>query len=209
MPDRPLLSVVIPTLDEQTTVGALLSDLAALIVRAEVIVADGGSTDLTLDVCRAAEATIVQSATGRGVQLRAGADVARAPLLFFVHADARLDRAALALLDEIAVAPPPCAMAFRLWIDAPGLGFRLIEWGANLRSRLLRLPYGDQGLLVRREDYVRAGGSTRGPDCSKTSRSCAPSTGSPACTYWMPPSTCRHVGGAPRACCAARCRTGF
>lgn len=158
MPDRPLLSVVIPTLDEQTTVGALLSDLAALAVRAEVIVADGGSTDLTLDVCRAAEAHIVQSATGRGVQLRAGADVARAPLLFFVHADARLDRTALALLDEIAVARPPCAMAFRLRIDAPGLGFRLIELGANLRSHLLRLPYGDQGLLVRREDYFQAGG---------------------------------------------------
>lgn len=158
MPDRPLLSVVIPTLDEETTVGSLLSDLVALSVRAEVIVADGGSTDLTRDICRAAGATIVQSAAGRGVQLRAGADAARAPLLFFVHADARLDRAALALLDEIAVARPPCAMAFRLRIDARGLAFRLIEWGANVRSRLLRLPYGDQGLLVRREDYVRAGG---------------------------------------------------
>lgn len=158
MPDRPLVSVVIPTLDEERTVGALLSDLAELTVRAEVIVADGGSTDLTLDVCRAAEAHIVQSRAGRGVQLRAGADVARAPLLFFVHADARLDRATLALVDEIAVARPPCAMAFRLRIDAPGIAFRLIEWGANLRSRLLRLPYGDQGLLVRREDYVRAGG---------------------------------------------------
>lgn len=158
MPDRPLLSVVIPTLDEETTVGALLSDIAALTIPMEVIVVDGGSTDSTLDICRAAEVTIVQSATGRGVQLQAGADAARASLLFFVHADARLDRAAVALLDEIAVARPPCAMAFRLRIDARGLGFRLIEWGANVRSRLLRLPYGDQGLLVRREDYVRAGG---------------------------------------------------
>lgn len=159
MPDHPLLlSVVIPTLDEETTVGDLLADIAALTVPVEVIVADGGSTDLTLDICRAADATIVQSATGRGVQLRTGAEAARAPLLFFVHADARLDRTALALLNEVAVARPPCAMAFRLRIDAPGFGFRLIEWGSNLRSRLLGLPYGDQGLLVRREDYARAGG---------------------------------------------------
>ncbi|MEX0893931.1 MAG: hypothetical protein WEB88_17315 [Gemmatimonadota bacterium] len=49
-------------------------------------------------------------------------------------------------------------MAFRLRIDAAGLSYRLIEWWTNLRSRLLTLPYGDQGLVVRREDYVRAEG---------------------------------------------------
>jgi len=49
-------------------------------------------------------------------------------------------------------------MAFHLSIDAPGAPYRLIEWGANLRSKLLGMPYGDQGLLVQRVDYERAGG---------------------------------------------------
>lgn len=154
----PLLSVIVPVLDEEATVGLLLSDLGRLLTAHEVIVVDGGSLDSTTDLSRAAGARVVAAGRGRGVQLRAGADAARAPLLLFLHADVRLDEAALALLDEIGVARPPCAMAFRLRIDASGVTYRLIEWGTNVRSRLLALPYGDQGLVVRREDYVRAGG---------------------------------------------------
>jgi rSAM/selenodomain-associated transferase 2 len=155
---RPLLSVIIPTLDEEATLGGVLSDLESLTVSREVIVADGGSIDLTPDVARAAGVGVVTSGRGRGLQLRAGAAAARAPMLLFLHADARLDGEAIALLDEIAIARPPCAMAFRLRIDAKGFSYRLIEWGTNLRTRLAKLPYGDQGLVVRREDYARAGG---------------------------------------------------
>lgn len=153
-----LLSVVVPTLNEQKAVGRLLGDLGRLEAPHEVIVVDGGSTDLTADTARAGGARLVVSTPGRGVQLRAGAGAARAPLLLFIHADVRLECEALALLEEIAMARPPCAMAFRLRIDAAGFSYRLIEWGTNLRSRLLALPYGDQGLIVRREDYTRAGG---------------------------------------------------
>jgi rSAM/selenodomain-associated transferase 2 len=155
---RPLLSVIIPTLDEEAVLGGVLSDLESLTVSREVIVADGGSMDMTPDVARAAGVRVVTTERGRGLQLRAGAAAARAPMLLFLHADVRVDSEARALLDEIAIARPPCAMAFRLRIDAPGLSYRIIEWGANLRTRLAKLPYGDQGLLVRREDYVRAGG---------------------------------------------------
>lgn len=153
-----LLSVVIPALDEQAAIGGLLSDVARLTTPHEVIVVDGGSSDLTVEVSKAAGARIINSGRGRGRQLQAGARSARAPLLVFLHADVRLDGPALALLDEIALARPPCAMAFRLRIDASGVSYRLIEWGAHVRSRFLALPYGDQGLAVRREDYVRAGG---------------------------------------------------
>jgi hypothetical protein len=59
-------------------------------------------------------------------------------------------------------APPPVrprrAFAFRLRIDAPRAVYRLVEWGTNLRSRWLGLPYGDQGLVVSRATYRAAGG---------------------------------------------------
>ncbi|MGH7482691.1 MAG: TIGR04283 family arsenosugar biosynthesis glycosyltransferase [Longimicrobiales bacterium] len=159
MSERPLLlSVVVPTVNEQGSLGLLLGDIGRLKTPHEVIVVDGGSTDLTTEVAWAAGARVLSAPPGRGVQLRAGADAASAPLFLFLHADVRLGERALALLDEIAVARPPCAIAFRLRIDARGLSYRVIEWGTNLRSRLLALPYGDQGLVVRREDYVRAGG---------------------------------------------------
>lgn len=152
------LSVIVPTLNEAAAVARLLSDLDRLKVAREVIVVDGRSDDATADIARENGATVLTAGRGRGAQLGAGADAARAPLLLFLHADVRLDRAATTLLDALALAPPSCAMAFRLRIDAHGTAYRLIEFGANLRARAAALPYGDQGLLVRREDYLRAGG---------------------------------------------------
>jgi rSAM/selenodomain-associated transferase 2 len=154
----PLLSVVIPTLDEDATIGALLSDLAALTAACEVIVADGGSRDGTLQIAREAGARIVSGRTGRGFQLRKGATIARAPLLCFLHADARVGPAAAARLAQLALAPPDYACAFRLRVEAPGFRFRLIEAGANGRTRLFGLPYGDQGLVVGRLQYDAVGG---------------------------------------------------
>jgi len=155
---EPRLSVVVPALDEGATIGGLLSDLALLTTPHEIIVADGGSRDETAVVARTWGARTLRTPPGRGRQLRVGASTARAPLLLFVHADVRLGPEAVALLDRLAAAPPAAATAFRLRIRASGIAFRMIEWGANLRSRLLGLPYGDQGLLVRREDYDRADG---------------------------------------------------
>lgn len=155
---QPLLSVIVPTLNEAGTVGQLLSDLSALKVEYEALVVDGGSADATLDVAIARGARIIDSAAGRGVQLRAGASAAVAPLLCFLHADARLDRAAVDALSRLALHRPTGAFAFRLRINDDRAQYRLIDLAANLRSRYLKLPYGDQGLIVHRHDYQRAGG---------------------------------------------------
>lgn len=158
---EPRLSVIIPALDEGAALPHLLSDLERLDVRSlEIIVADGGSTDATRDVALGAGAIVIGADRGRGRQLRAGAMVARAPLLCFLHADVRLPDHSLRTLERLAMGDqwPHAAHAFRLSIDAPGRSYRVVEAGANLRSRLLSLPYGDQGLIVSREAYERAGG---------------------------------------------------
>lgn len=150
--------MVVPTLNEAGHVGDLLADLRGLSVPHEVILADGGSADATRSVAAAGGARVVVAGRGRGTQLRAGASSARAPMLCFLHADVRLDAEALAVLRDIALSQPRWASAFRLRIDASGGSYRLIEWGTHLRTRWFRLPYGDQGLLVRRDIYERAGG---------------------------------------------------
>ena len=137
----------------------LLGDLLQLAgLHREVIVVDGGSTDDTVAVARAHSATVVDAPRGRGAQLRAGIATSRAPLLCTLHADVRLPPAALAALTRAAHSPQQAPFAFRLAIDAPGFAFRVVEAGANLRSRWLRLPYGDQGLVISRSLYDRAGG---------------------------------------------------
>ncbi|MGE5232285.1 MAG: TIGR04283 family arsenosugar biosynthesis glycosyltransferase [Deltaproteobacteria bacterium] len=147
-----------PVLNEAAALPGLLADLRGLRPRPEVIVVDGGSADATCRVAREHGALVLTAARGRGTQLRAGAAAARAPLLCFLHADVRLAPPALRMIEALAKARPPGAYAFRLAIDRPGLAYRVVEWGANVRSRWGGLPYGDQGLLVRREDYDAAGG---------------------------------------------------
>lgn len=155
---KPLLSVVIPTLDEERSLGWLLEDLRALDVPHEVIVVDGGSEDATIEVAARLGARVIASRRGRGIQLAAGARVASARLLCFLHADVRLHDHARRELARLARLRPAGAFAFRFQIDGHGWRYRFIEFGAHLRARLFQLPYGDQGLIVSHADYDAAGG---------------------------------------------------
>lgn len=158
---RPTCSVVIPALDEAAGIGLLLADLAPLLADEgnEVVVVDGGSQDATAAIAAAAGARVVQAPRGRGVQLRAGAAAVRGEWLLFLHADVRVSPLALGLaLDCVEANRRDEAYWFRLAIDGPGVLLRLVERAANLRSRVLGLPYGDQGLLVHRTLHDAAGG---------------------------------------------------
>ena len=153
----PGLSVIIPTLNE----AADIAETIAQVRRAdevEVIVADGRSTDATVEIARAHGARVVIADPGRGGQMNAGAEAARGEYLLFLHADTRPPmgydmyiRAALES-DNVAVG------AFELGIEAPGRALRVIEWGANLRSRRAKMPYGDQAIFTRQEIFSRVGG---------------------------------------------------
>ena len=93
----------------------------------------------------------------RGRVLAQAAERAKGEILFFCHADSRPPADALAIVRE-AIAAGAAAGAFSLaYEDADGR-MRWIAWWANLRSRWLRLPFGDQGIFCRRDAYERAGG---------------------------------------------------
>lgn len=150
------ISVVIPALDEASRLPRLLAALGGV---GEVVVADGGSGDGTAELARASGAIVVQAPRGRGRQLAAGALAATRPVLWFLHAD---------------VVPPPEAAprligslrdaaivggAFTIHtVHDGGVDYGLALRIADLRSRTTRLPYGDQGLFVRRTAYDAAGG---------------------------------------------------
>jgi rSAM/selenodomain-associated transferase 2 len=155
----PTLAVVIPTLDEAARLPALLADLRALTLPHDTVVADGGSRDGTAAAAGAAGARVVATAPGRGRQLRAGVAATTAPWLLVVHADARLAPAALAEAEALVRAGDRQRWgAWPLRFASPRRAFRVIEWGAGWRWRLFGLAYGDQGLVLHRELYERAGG---------------------------------------------------
>ncbi len=152
-----VLAVIIPTLNAET---GLAATLAALPPVAQRIVVDGGSSDGTTEVARAAGAQVLQSPPGRGVQLAAGAAAAQAPWLLFLHADTRLDPMAWGALEAHLSTPrrTQTAAVFGFRLDDPAWQARLLEWGVRLRVALLALPYGDQGLLIHRDLYQAVGG---------------------------------------------------
>jgi rSAM/selenodomain-associated transferase 2 len=150
------ISVVIPTLN---AAGTLAATVAALGPAVEVIVADGGSNDETLDVAARLGARIVGGARGRGPQLIAGAAVAKGPWLLFLHADTVLAPGWRVEASEFMVgAGAVRAAVFCFHLDEDAGWARWLEWAVAWRTRLLCLPYGDQGLLIHKDLYRQVGG---------------------------------------------------
>ena len=161
-----MISVVIPTLNAEAGLTATLSALVSATVDGlvrEVIIVDGGSTDLTLKIAEAAGTEIVHSQRGRGGQLIAGAERARFPWLLFLHSDTVLEPGwgaeVAAFIQRVDIGQrPAAAAAFRFALDDAGFKPRLVEAGVRLRCTLFRRPYGDQGLLIPKRLYQQVGG---------------------------------------------------
>ena len=156
------MSVVIPALDEQSQIERALS--STRLPRVERIVVDGGSTDGTSETARFLRAEkVIHALPGRAAQMDAGLREARGEIVLFLHADTRLEAAWLSQLAEAMTDPATAGGAFRLGFDRAGWIYRLLEAGVWLRCRMLRLPYGDQGLFVRRKLLLEGGGVPRTP----------------------------------------------
>lgn len=154
-----MISIVIPTLNEAPRIGALIRALRAQDPSAQIIVADGGSTDGTLAIAREAGADhAIAAERGRGQQLVAGLALARGGIIWFLHADTVLPDGAL----------PALAIAMEADPDSPGGNFRLLFDGDDGFSRWLDgfyawlrrrgWYYGDSGIFIRRSVLDQIGG---------------------------------------------------
>ncbi|MHB8835116.1 MAG: TIGR04283 family arsenosugar biosynthesis glycosyltransferase [Candidatus Methylomirabilia bacterium] len=154
---KPLLSVIIPTLNEAVSLGPTLERVR----RAdgiEIILADGGSRDATREIAARTGATVLVTAGGRAAQQNEAAAVARGRHLLFLHADTLLPDGYADLIRHALDRPATAAGAFRFRTDGSGAAMRLVEWGANVRSTVLRWPYGDQGLFMEKRVFDEVGG---------------------------------------------------
>lgn len=152
------LAIVVPTLNEAETLRRTLPPaLAALEPRDELVVSDGGSGDGTVEVARALGARVVTGPPGRGGQLNRGAAATDADVLVFLHADTTLPPdGPRAIRQAVAAGAGGGAFLLRFDVDRPlqRLGARLI----NARTRLVRIPLGDQAQFATREAFSSLGG---------------------------------------------------
>ena len=152
------LSVIIPTLNAAASLPRTLAALRGQV--AEIIIADGGSSDGTVEVAEAAGARVLIGDRGRGPQLRAAGEAATQPWLLAVHADTRPGPGwQEAVAGFIAQSENTRKAAhFRFALDDPAPEARRLEAMVAWRCRWLGLPYGDQGLLIARDFYRALGG---------------------------------------------------
>ncbi len=153
------ISVIIPVFNEATTVSACLDQFRGL-EGTEVVVVDGGSTDRTKELVETSEVArwVSSPQTGRGPQMNTGVQSTSGDVLLFLHADTSLpDGWRRMILDSLSD-PEVVGGRFRLGLTEDSLSYRLIATASTLRSRYLRITYGDQGIYVRRSVFEHVGG---------------------------------------------------
>lgn len=153
-------SIVVPTLNEERSLATTLEHLLGHTQR--IVVSDGGSRDGTETIAHDFPVTWVSGPPGRGVQLNRGAAATDADVLLFVHADTRLPEGALELIREAleqGSVGGGFTVRFESTIPIMAVGARVV----NLRTRLTRLPLGDQGQFVRADLFRDLGGFREWP----------------------------------------------
>lgn len=154
---HPLLSIIIPTLNEADTLPATLERVSHA-SDIEIIIADGGSQDATREIGTRAGATVLNIVGGRAAQQNAGSAEAKGRHLLFLHADTLVPNGYEDMIRSTLDSPATSAGAFKFAADTHGAGMRVVEWGINLRSSLFHLPYGDQGLFMEKRIFDELSG---------------------------------------------------
>ncbi|HMV46616.1 MAG TPA: TIGR04283 family arsenosugar biosynthesis glycosyltransferase [Blastocatellia bacterium] len=151
------ISIIIPTFNEAKTIRELAATLARLPGIAEIIIADGGSQDDTVQLARRSGLRVIEAPRGRGPQMNAAAKPATGEVLLFLHADTRLPENAAALIEAALEDARVCGGNFSLRFDGATREARLLTWLYPL-LRLGGMCYGDSAIFVRRQMFEQLGG---------------------------------------------------
>ncbi len=148
------ISVIIPTLNEEENLSKLLSQMPKSFAT-EIIVADANSHDKTCEIAEIHGATCMVTEKGRAQQMLAAAKIAQGEILFFLHADSILPKHWDSKIRHALADTNNSLGYFRFGIIEKFWTRSLIEQATYLRCKLFALPYGDQGLFVRKKDFLQ------------------------------------------------------
>lgn len=144
-----MLSIIIPTYNEVENIGATIKNITAHAGDEiyEIIIADGGSDDQTINMVMPLGCKVVQSKKGRGNQLNAGVKAAQGQSLLFLHADTLLPKDFIHHIN-LALKNEYLWGRFDVRLSGKHFLFRIIEKMISLRSRLTGIATGDQAIFV-------------------------------------------------------------
>ncbi|MHC4638468.1 MAG: TIGR04283 family arsenosugar biosynthesis glycosyltransferase, partial [Planctomycetota bacterium] len=154
-----IFSIVIPVLNEADQINVTIEHLCNENTERnyEIIVVDGDQQGSSINAIRNKSVKAITSQQGRGRQMNAGAAIACGEILVFLHADTRLPEMALEKIYDVLQSKKYVGGAFNLGIDSNRYFLKYIEFRVWLRCHVNRIPYGDQGIFLRREYFERIG----------------------------------------------------
>ena len=154
-----LFSVIIPVFHESEIINTLLQKLCEhqFHENLEIIVVDGSEQHDTIDEVHSENVICLASKKGRARQMNAGAAVARGEVLVFLHADTFVPDNAFSCIKRVLEDTQVVGGAFDLGIRSNRIIFKIIGKIASLRSRITRIPYGDQAIFIRRKYFNAIG----------------------------------------------------
>jgi rSAM/selenodomain-associated transferase 2 len=151
------LSIIVPVLNEARLLRPFLAHLRERAPEAEIMVADGGSSDGTADLATSFCDQLVVSKRNRAVQMNAGARAAHGDILWFVHVDAEVPWGCLEEIERIMDDPNVAGGFFRIRLPQAFI-YRLTDNFAHYAGLLLRMRCGDHGIFCRRTAFLDIGG---------------------------------------------------
>lgn len=146
------VSVVIPALNESSGIIHTLQNLRDIPEISEIIVVDGGSTDNTVEIA-STYAKVISAQRGRACQMNEGARAATGQIILFLHADSIITSDSIREIGQAVFQEQVVGGCLKLKFDEDTMIFKAIAFGSNLRSKLLKLFFGDQGIFVRRDVF--------------------------------------------------------
>ena len=154
------ISIIIPVYDEASIIHRTISDVQALEYdgNVEIIIVDGNPKKNTLQAVCEDRVRTLASRKGRALQMNRGADVAQGEILLFLHADTVLPPEGLKHIMTALRTEDVVAGAFDLGIQSDKRVFRMIEKMVFYRTRLTKIPYGDQAIFIKRKFFEKIGG---------------------------------------------------
>ena len=153
------LSVIIPTFNEEKSIAATLEAILNLEKTGEIIVADGRSSDKTVEIVRTFKKVklVICDEANRGKQMHAGAKNAFGDVFWFVHADTIPQKNAAYEIEESLADESVIGGNFTIIFGGGGMWAQfLTRLYPHLRK--IGLVYGDSAIFVRRKIYEKTGG---------------------------------------------------
>ena len=159
-----MISIITPLLNEREHIDSFLDNISKIEGNFELILVDGGSIDGTVDAVKTNRSrfngrlSIVESEAGRATQMNTGAEYAHGDILLFLHVDCSIQKGSLKIIETTIKSGKIIGGGFTQAFTNSDSFLRFVSILGNIRTRVMRIFFGDYGLFVRKDVFKQVGG---------------------------------------------------